>query len=99
MLRPGVSLSRTDIIISNVAVNVSISKLHFLLILIEIVVFKILNGYENIDRNIFFAVKEERRTRGHGLWSYISKTADVRTFSQRTVNEWNRLSADFVGAA
>ena len=26
-----------------------------------------LNGYENIDRNIFFTVKEERRTRGHGV--------------------------------
>ena len=32
----------------------------------QIEVFKILNGYENIDRNIFFSVKEERRTRGHG---------------------------------
>ena len=31
----------------------------------QIEVFKILNGYENIDRNIFFTVKEERRTRGH----------------------------------
>ena len=35
----------------------------------QIEVFKILNGYENIDRNIFFTVKEERRT------SYISKEA------------------------
>ena len=33
----------------------------------QIEVFKILNGYENIDRNIFFTVKEERRTRGHGV--------------------------------
>ena len=32
----------------------------------QIEVFKILNGYENIDRNISFTVKEERRTRGHG---------------------------------
>ena len=31
----------------------------------QIEVFKILNGYENIDRNIFFTVKEEMRTRGH----------------------------------
>ena len=28
---------------------------------------KIFNGYENIDSNIFFSVKEERRTRGHGI--------------------------------
>ena len=33
----------------------------------QIEVFKILNGYENFDRNIFFTVKEERRTRGHGV--------------------------------
>ena len=33
----------------------------------QIKVFKILNGYENIDRYIFFTVKEERWTRGHGV--------------------------------
>ena len=37
----------------------------------QIEVFKILNGYENIDRNIFFTVKEERRTRGHGATLFI----------------------------
>ena len=33
----------------------------------QIEVFKTLNGYENIDGNIFFSVKEERRARGHGI--------------------------------
>ena len=33
----------------------------------QIEVFKILNGYENIGRNIFVTVKEARRTRGHGV--------------------------------
>ena len=33
----------------------------------QIEVFKILNGYVNIDRNMFFSVTEERRTRGHGI--------------------------------
>ena len=33
----------------------------------QIEVFKTLNGYEKIDRNIFSSVKEERRTRGHGV--------------------------------
>ena len=33
----------------------------------QIEVIKILNGYENIDRNIFLSIKEERRTRGHGV--------------------------------
>ena len=33
----------------------------------QIEVFKILNEYENSDRNICFSVKEDRRTRGHGV--------------------------------
>ena len=56
----------------------------------QIEVFRILNGYENIDRNIFFTVKEEKLCR-----LYIRKFS----FSQRIVNEWNRLSADCVGAS
>ena len=59
----------------------------------QIEVFKILNGYENIDRNIFFTVKEERRTRVHGVTLAKKQCRlDIRkfTFSQRTVNEWNR---------
>ena len=59
----------------------------------QIEVFKILNGYENIDRNIFFTVKEERRTRGHGVTLAKKQCRlDIRkfSFSQRTVNEWNR---------
>ena len=28
-------------------------------------VFKILNGYEYIDRNMFFSLKKDSRTRGH----------------------------------
>ena len=65
----------------------------------QIEVFKILNGYENIDRNICFTVKEERRTRGHGVTLAKKQCRlDIRTFSfsQRTVN---RLSADCVGAS
>ena len=68
----------------------------------QIEVFKILNGYENIDRNIFFTVKEERRTRGHGVTLAKKQCRlDIRkfSFSQRIVNEWNRLSADCVGAS
>ena len=61
------------------------------------VVFKILNGYENIDRNIFFSVKEERRTRGHGITLAKKQcTLDIRKFHFH--KEWNRLSADCVGA-
>ena len=63
---------------------------------------KILNEYENIDRNIFFSVKEEKRTRGHGITLAKKQCRlDIRKvkFSQRTVNEWNRLLADCVGAS
>ena len=68
----------------------------------QIEAFKILNGYEIIDRKIIFAVKEERRTRGHGVTlAKMQCKLDIRkfSFSQRTVNEWNRLSADSVGAS
>ena len=68
----------------------------------QIEAFKILNGYENIGRNNFFLVKEERRTIGHGVTLAKKQCRlDIRTFSflQRTVNEWNRLSADCVGAS
>ena len=64
-------------------------------------VFKILNRYGNIDRNIFFSVKEERMTRGHGITLAKKQCRlDIRKLSlpQRTVIEWNRLSADCVGA-
>ena len=62
--------------------------------------FKILNGYENIDRIFFLSVKEERRTRGHGVTLAKKQCRlDIRKFSQRTVNEWNRLSADCVVAS
>ena len=63
---------------------------------------KPLNGYENIDRNIFFSVKEERRTRGHGVTLAKKQCRpNIRkfSFSQRTVHEWNRLSADCIGAS
>ena len=45
-------------------------------------------------------VKDERRTRGHGITLAKKQCRlDIRTFSQRTVNEWNRLSTDCVGAS
>ena len=59
-----------------------------------------MNGYENIDRNTCFTVKEERRTRGHeDTLAKKQCRLDIRTFSQKIVNEWNRLSADCVGAS
>ena len=64
--------------------------------------FKILNGYENIDSNIFFEIKESKITRGHN-YTLVKKQSrlDVRkfSFSQRTINVWNNLSTDCVHAS
>ena len=68
----------------------------------QIEVFKLLNGYENINRNIFFSLKKDSRTRGHevklvkdqcrlDIWKY--------SFSQMTINEWNKLSMDCITAS
>ena len=64
----------------------------------QIEVFNILNGYENIDYNIFFfEIKESKITRGHN-YMLVKKQSilDVRKyyFSQRTINVWNNLSTD-----
>ena len=51
--------------------------------------FKILNGYENIDYNIVFEIKESKITRGHNH-TLVKKQSrlDVRkySFSQGTTN-------------
>ena len=65
----------------------------------HIEVFKILKGHENIDRNIFFKTKTGKRTRGHDFMLVKGQSRlDVRkySFSRRTVNKWNKLSADCV---
>ena len=64
-------------------------------------VFKILNGYENIDSNMFFEIKKSKITRGHNF-TLVKKQSrlDVTkySFSQRTINVWNKLSTDCVHA-
>ena len=63
---------------------------------------KILNGYENIDSNLFFEIKESKITRGHNF-TLVKKQSrlDVRkfSFSQRTINVWNKLSEECVHAS
>ena len=64
--------------------------------------FKILKGYENIDSNIFFEIKENKITRGHNF-TLVKKQSrlDVRkfSFSQRSINVWNKLSTECVHAS
>ena len=50
---------------------------------------------------MFFSRSMKRRPRGHAVTLAKKQCRlDIRTFlfSQRTVNKWNRLSADCVGA-
>ena len=57
----------------------------------QIEVFKILNGYENIDRNMFFSLKKDSRTRGHEVKLVKDQCrSDIRkySFSQRTVKDY-----------
>ena len=56
-------------------------------------VFKILNGYEDIDSNLFFKLEEDSMTRGHKAALvkpycrlYIKRKL---SFSQRTITDWN----------
>ena len=65
-------------------------------------VFKIVNSYEGVDRNMFFKLKEGSRTRGHKAALVKEQCRlDLRkySFSQRVINEWNKLPNDCVNAS
>ena len=54
---------------------------------------KIVNVYEDLDRNMFFKL-EGSRTRGHKAALVKEQCwVDMRkySFSQRVINEWNKL--------
>ena len=53
-----------------------------------------MNGYEDVDRNMFFKLKEGSRTRGHKAALVKEQCRlDMRkySFSHRVINEWNKL--------
>ena len=63
---------------------------------------KIVNGYEDVDRNMFFKLKEGSRTRGHKavLVKEQCRLDIIKySFSQRVINEWNKLPNDCVNAS
>ena len=63
--------------------------------------FEIVNGYEDVGRNMFFKLKEVSRTRGHKAALVKEQCrVDMRqySFSQRMMNEWNKLTNDCVNA-
>ena len=61
-----------------------------------------MNGYENIDSNIFFEIKESKITRGHNF-TLVKKQSRLYvrkfSFSQRTIDVWNKLSTECVRAS
>ena len=68
----------------------------------QLELFKILRGYENIDSNIFLEIKESKISRGHNFTLVIKQSRlDVRkfSFSQRSINVWNKLSTECVHAS
>ena len=65
----------------------------------QIEVFTIVNSY---DRNMFFKLKEGSRTRGNKAALVKEQCRlDMRkySFSQRVINEWNKLPNDCVNAS
>ena len=64
--------------------------------------FKISNGCENIDSNLFFEIKESKLSRGHNF-TLVKKQSRLYvrkfSFSQRTINVWNNLSEECVNAS
>ena len=64
--------------------------------------FKIVNIYEDVDRNMFFKLKEGSRTRGHKAALLKEQCMlDMRkfSFSQRVINESNKLPNYCVNAS
>ena len=67
----------------------------------QIAVFKIMNGYAGLNKDMFFKIKNDSRTRGHSLALVKSHSRlDIRkyTFSQRVVNYWHKLPEECVNA-
>ena len=67
-------------------------------------VFKIMHGYENLDRNQFFTLSSEvspHETRGHNLkiWTPQKQTLTRRKFFDiRVIDLWNQLPPGVVGS-
>ena len=64
--------------------------------------FKIVNGCEDVDRKMFFKLKEGSRTKGHKAALVKEQCRlDMRknSFSQRVINEWHKLQNDCVNAS
>ena len=67
----------------------------------QIEAFKITHGIEGLDSGMCFKYRTDNGTRGHS-WALAKERCklDIRqyAFSQRTINEWNRLPWECVNA-
>ena len=64
-------------------------------------VYKILNGFSNVDGETFFQLNKREGSRGHSLKLVVPKAnTNIRHhgFSHRIVNTWNSLSEEVVSA-
>ena len=62
-------------------------------------VFKILKNKENVDKEVFFTLHMDDRTRGNQMKLFKKQShSNIRlnSFSQRVVNDWNNLSNEVV---
>ena len=60
-----------------------------------------MHGYEGLNHDMFFRIKNDSITRGHSLALVKSHSRlDKRkyTFSQRVVNDWNELPEECINA-
>ena len=57
----------------------------------QIEITKILNGYENIDRNIFFSLKKDNRTRGHEVTLVKDQCRSTLSHRGQSMNGTNYL--------
>ena len=67
----------------------------------QIEVLKIMHGYEGLNKDMFIRIKNDSRTRGHNLALVkCHSRLDIRkyTFSQRVVNDWNKLPEQCINA-
>ena len=64
-------------------------------------VFKLIKGFDNLDYRTFFHLSDNSKTRGHRFKiTKVRSRLEIRKhfFSQRVVNEWNKLPSLVVEA-
>ena len=64
--------------------------------------FKILNGFEDVEQDLFFQRSQTNHLRGHRMKLFKKRSVKLcqrSLFSQRVVSEWNNLPPDVIEAS